>query len=124
MIAECHAFPQQDNRERYFINFMFNESDISMEEKSVNDVSAPAEVGEEEKIEGDDELVALDSLNTDENVDELTALDGDDTDETTNAGSDERIVVVGVRFKPNGKAYFFSPNLGAFYLFLLSNWHG
>ena len=91
---------------------MFNESDVSMEEKSVNEVSVP----EEENTVETDELVALDSLTDEESVSELAALDGEETEEDgvedgeTKAVSSERVVVVGVRFKPNGKAYFFDPN--------------
>ena len=58
---------------------MFNESDVSMEEKSINEVSVP----EEENIGETDELVALDSLTDEESVAELAALDGEETEENS-----------------------------------------
>ena len=59
-----------------------------------------------------DELLALDKLeNGDEIPEELTALDGENAEKEANApANDKLITVVGVRFKPTGKIYYFDPD--------------
>ena len=58
-----------------------------------------------ELTEDTDELLALDKLENDDTVtEELIAMDGEEPK------SEELITVVGVRFKPNGKIYYFDPD--------------